>query len=152
MSTRSNIGIINRDGSVEMIYCHWDGYPSNNGKLLLNHWASEARVRELLALGDLSSLGEEIGEKHNFDFQMKLNPEDAGYQRSEKMCNCYLRDRGEKGKDLKARKYKTVNEVENAFDDDWADYLYLWDCKTNTWLYKGGSGNLRILTKRACKE
>jgi len=30
MATRSNIGIVNEDGSVTGIYCHWDGYPENN--------------------------------------------------------------------------------------------------------------------------
>lgn len=25
MSTRSNIGVLNNDGTVTAIYCHWDG-------------------------------------------------------------------------------------------------------------------------------
>ena len=29
MATRSNIGILNTDGSVYYIYCHYDGYPDN---------------------------------------------------------------------------------------------------------------------------
>ena len=35
MSTRSNIAIKRKNGTVESIYCHWDGYLSYNGKILL---------------------------------------------------------------------------------------------------------------------
>ena len=38
MATRSNIGIVNEDDSITAIYCHWDGYPEHNGKILLNHY------------------------------------------------------------------------------------------------------------------
>ena len=38
MSTRSHIGIWNEDGSLDVIYCHWDGYPSYNGAVLFHHY------------------------------------------------------------------------------------------------------------------
>jgi len=57
MATRSNIGIKEKDGVVWTHYCHWDGYPAGVGKMLRNHYTTEAQVRELLALGPLSSLG-----------------------------------------------------------------------------------------------
>lgn len=55
MATRSNIGIVNNDGSIETIYCHWDGYPEHVG-VVLAKWYREAEVRTLLGLGDRSSL------------------------------------------------------------------------------------------------
>lgn len=60
MSTRSNIAIKNADGSVTSIYCHWDGYPTNNGRILLEHYKDEGKVRQLVALGSISSLGPSI--------------------------------------------------------------------------------------------
>ena len=70
MSTRSHIGIRNEDGSLDVIYCHWDGYPSYNGALLLHHYQAPEKIRELIALGDISSLAESVkpaeGE-HTFD-------------------------------------------------------------------------------------
>ena len=68
MATRSRIGILNDDGTVDSIYCHWDGYLSHNGKILFEHYTDPAVVQELIALGDISSLGIDIGEKHPFDF------------------------------------------------------------------------------------
>ena len=38
MSTRSHIGIWNEDGSLDVIYCHRDGYPAHNGAVLLHHY------------------------------------------------------------------------------------------------------------------
>jgi len=56
MSTRSLIGIENPDGTIEAIYCHFDGYPENHGPILAGHYTTEEQVRKLIALGDLSSL------------------------------------------------------------------------------------------------
>lgn len=56
MSTRSLIAIKQTDGTVKSIYCHWDGYVSHNGRLLIEHYATPEAVEELLALGPLSAL------------------------------------------------------------------------------------------------
>jgi hypothetical protein len=57
MGTRSNIGIENEDGTVDFVYCHWDGYVSNNGRILHDNYQDEDKVRKLIALGEISSLG-----------------------------------------------------------------------------------------------
>ena len=56
MGTRSTIALEYADGSVGQVYCHWDGYLSNNGKILLNSYQDPFKVRELLDNGDMSSL------------------------------------------------------------------------------------------------
>jgi hypothetical protein len=58
MATRSNIGIRENDGTISTIYCHNDGYPQHVGRILLADYTSETAVRELLALGDISTLGD----------------------------------------------------------------------------------------------
>lgn len=83
MATRSTINIRNNDGSISSIYCHWDGYVEGVGEILVEHYNTEQKVRELLELGDLSSLGKEIGKPHDFN-----NP-------TEHFCVSYSRDRGE---------------------------------------------------------
>lgn len=50
MSTRSRIGILNADGSIDSIYCHCDGYLSYNGDILMHHYDTEDKVRALLKL------------------------------------------------------------------------------------------------------
>ena len=71
MATRSFIGILNSNGSVTGVYCHWDGYPDGVGKVLAEHYTDPFKVIELLELGGLSSLGPRIapepGEAHSFN-------------------------------------------------------------------------------------
>jgi hypothetical protein len=60
MGTRSTIALEYADGTVGQIYCHWDGYLSNNGKILLQHYKDPYKVRELLDNGDMSSLDTDV--------------------------------------------------------------------------------------------
>ncbi len=64
MGTRSRIAVMH--GSVaKSVYCHWDGYLEHNGTILQEHYDS-SKANHLVALGDLSSLRPELGEKHAF--------------------------------------------------------------------------------------
>ena len=67
MGTRSNIGILNEDGTVDYIYCHWDGYISHNGKILNEYYSEEASVWGLIAAGDMSTLGATLSECKFYD-------------------------------------------------------------------------------------
>jgi len=57
MSTHSNIGKRLPNGTYRYVYCHFDGYPSGVGRILLEHYQDEAKIDALLDLGELSSLG-----------------------------------------------------------------------------------------------
>lgn len=119
MATRSNIGVRNTDGTVDYIYCHFDGYPEGVGKTLIGYYQDMDRVNELMKLGDLSSLGEEIGQKHLFE-----NHYIKGW------CNAYGRDRGETGVGVKTVLF------DDLIADDSVDYIYIfdgdyWECYDN---------------------
>lgn len=83
MGTRSTIALEFADGTVGQIYCHWDGYPEHNGRILFNHYQDPFKVKRLIQLGNISILGEEIGNKQSFDSPIKGQ------------CLAYGRDRGE---------------------------------------------------------
>jgi hypothetical protein len=110
MGTRSTIALEYADGTVEQVYCHWDGYLAHNGQILLKHYSNPFILRDLIDLGDLSSLRPTVGTKHAFS-QFELRAEEvAGYKLlTEDMCTFYGRDRGEDG--VSAKKFK-----------DFADY------------------------------
>jgi hypothetical protein len=97
MGTRSTIALEFADGTVGQVYCHWDGYLEHNGKILFENYSDPFKLRDLIDLGDLSSLDVKIGTKHGFD------------QRVVSECTFYGRDRGEEG--TEARYFK-----------DFADY------------------------------
>jgi len=67
MATRSTIAMKTEDGKVRAIYCHWDGYVGYNGKMLMGEYTDPSKVKQLIDLGDISSLRKDIGEKHPFD-------------------------------------------------------------------------------------
>jgi hypothetical protein len=60
MGTRSTIALEFADGTVEQVYCHWDGYLENNGQILAKHYMDPFKVKELVALGGFSSLSETV--------------------------------------------------------------------------------------------
>jgi hypothetical protein len=60
MATRSTIALEYADGSVGVIYCHWDGYLEHNGRILVNHYSDPFLVRDMLDRGSLSSLQETL--------------------------------------------------------------------------------------------
>ena len=110
MGTRSTIALEYADGTVEQVYCHWDGYLAYNGKMLLEYYSNPFILRDLIDLGDISSLKPTIGTKHDFShFGTALDQKeyDALYG---DMTTFYGRDRGETG--TGAKKFK-----------DFADYV-----------------------------
>ena len=60
MATRSTITAKFSNGQYGSIYCHWDGYLSNNGKILLENYQDQIKIEQLISLGYLSSLAETI--------------------------------------------------------------------------------------------
>lgn len=116
MATRSTIALEYADGTVEQVYCHWDGYLAHNGKILQEHYSNPFILRDLIDLGDISSLKPTVGTKHAFS-QFELRAEEvAGFKLlTEDMCTFYGRDRGEDG--VSAKKF-------NNFQDYKANHQY----------------------------
>ena len=61
MSTRSRIGIQHEGNSITSVYCHWDGYPEFNGRILRDHYDTVEKVRELIDGGNISALHTNAG-------------------------------------------------------------------------------------------
>lgn len=95
MATRSTIAVETQDGRIQQVYCHWDGYLDNNGKILIEHYKDWSKAIALVAMGDLSSLRKELGKKHDFDARY-----DADDERKQ-WTTFYGRDRGETGCEAK---------------------------------------------------
>ena len=107
MATRSTIGIKNSDGSVEAVYCHWDGYLEHVGKILSEHYNTEEKIRDLLSYGDISSL-----EKTTTDSVF------------------YMRDRKEKDQ---ISFTLTAEEVKTKLIKHQQEFNYLWE--DGRWTY-----------------
>lgn len=97
MATRSTINKMLENGDIVGVYCHWDGYLENNGEILKNHYNTENKIDELLAQGDISSLGKDL-ESSTF----------------------YMRDRNEKNCEMKTHK-----DID-SFKKYSQEYNYIW--------------------------
>ena len=109
MATRSTIALENSDGTVSQIYCHWDGYISHHGRILLEHYSDTRKLSNLMELGGLSVLDVDIGVKHDFD------------NRIDGMCSVYKRDRDQ---DCPTMKYKSVKRYYKESQQEEFNYLY----------------------------
>jgi hypothetical protein len=98
MGTRSTIAIEFADGTVSQVYCHWDGYLSNNGQILAEHYMDPFKVKELLELGDFSSLRDSVEDTKE---------------------GCY----SQRGEDCPARRYQHFDEYVTECQQEEYDYI-----------------------------
>ena len=113
MATCSNIAYKTPEGKIRSVYCHWDGYPAHNGEMLVRNYQQARKIAQLVELGSLSSLDEDVfptpNSGHSFD-----SPEEG-------VCVFYGRDRGEEGQET--REYADIP----SWIDDMEEYAYLWN-------------------------
>ncbi len=120
MSTRSRVGIIRKDGSIISVYVHSDGYPSGVGADLLAHYTTPEKIEALIALGDISYIGDEIGEKHSFE---DYDP---------KQCRAYHRDRNDP---FNQDSFPSITELESFLEASDQEWCYLWDEVSSVWSF-----------------
>ncbi|CAB4125646.1 hypothetical protein UFOVP181_463 [uncultured Caudovirales phage] len=147
MGTRSRIGVMHGD-NVKSVYCHWDGYPEHNGEILQNHYDS-VKANQLVALGDLSSLKENIGVAHAFSTFDLTDAEQEAYEVEHgESCTFYGRDRGEENTGYKV--HTTFNDFVECVEGSWCEWYYI--LKDGVWycgnIY-GGKTYCKTLTPLA---
>ena len=140
MGTRSMIAIQNPyNKQIKAVYCHWDGYLEHNGSLLQKYYSASPKANNLIALGDISSLKAEIGEKHDFSRLDSPLPEAEYEAKYGNMTTFYTRDRGE---DTPFKVFPTLKKAEAYFEGSWCEYLYVFkyskadDYQSGEWHYK----------------
>ncbi len=132
MGTRSTISIARTDGTVSTCYCHWDGYPSNNGVLLLVHYQEPEKVKDLIGHGFMSSLGKNVNPvgEHTYDKQ------------EEGVTVFYGRDRKET--DVDAVNHKSLKDFAKNGDFQEFDYVYM-ESKKKWYLFDTDTNKLKPL-------
>ena len=140
MGTRSRIGIEMSDYTVVSSYCHWDGYPSGNGKILVEHYQNREDVQELIDGGSMSSLRT----RGTWDHSSPLRDENgeyisdaAGYLKYENDREpqpLYHSERGDGQEPTHTSFYEFVS------GNSGEEYAYLFDLNGNWKAYKIGWG------------
>jgi hypothetical protein len=123
MGTRSYIAMKIEDGYVG-VYAHWDGYIKDGvGETLQNHYRKQAKIFSLIAHGSISSVGREIGRKHDFDDRV-YDPETG----EAIFTTYYHRDRGEPFPNNAPMYFEDIDMLRGyAAQNTGAEYLYLYE-------------------------
>lgn len=110
MSTNAIVNEKLDDGTYRRIYVHWDGYLEGVGKTLREVFNTDAKVKELIDLGDCSSI--------------------AGAESLDDIV-AYHRDKDDDWNDVKP-------EITKMFEPSYSSfYVYLWE--DGEWTaYQGG--------------
>ena len=134
MATRSTIALEYADGTVDQVYCHWDGYIEHNGQILFKNYQDPFKVQELMNLGDISSLRPEIGVEHPFSkFEAEGNYDEALY---ENMTTFYGRDRGEENTGAK----RFADFADYQANHQYEEYEYILRQDGNWYVSQYGKG------------
>ena len=127
MGTRSAIGYKTGEGKIRAVYCHWDGYVSNNGRILQESYQAAYKIARLIEQGDMSSLAAEPMPKtanHSF------NTPDEG------VVVYYGRDRGETG--CETKEFANFDEFETEMSHMGCEYFYVFNGRE--WIVSTGTG------------
>ena len=150
MATRSTISLEFADGTIGQVYCHWDGYLSNNGKMLMEYYSNPFILRDLIDLGSLSSLRPQIGTKHPFSMYEAKMTQDEYANLYRDMCSFYERDRGERSAD--ATYFKDYLHFLVDGQEEEYDYILRNVNGVATWFVSDHGGDYILLTEAFAKE
>jgi hypothetical protein len=140
MATRSTIALEFADGTVQQVYCHWDGYLDNNGRILQAHYSNPFVLRDLIDLGDVSSLRPTVGTAHPFGY-LGTGIDSVTYDKLYgEMTTFYGRDRGEQG--TGAKKFADFADYKENFCHE--EYAYILRTDGN-WYVKQYSNDFELL-------
>lgn len=114
MATRSTIAVEHADGTVSQVYCHWDGYLTHNGQILVDHYDTQEKAEQLVSFGSMGSLRPKCipdpAKTHS-----SINPQDD-------VTTYYSRDNGEPF--VKPSHYPTVDNYKRNLQCEEYDYLF----------------------------
>ena len=147
MGTRSTIALEFADGSVEQVYCHWDGYLAHNGKILFENYSNPFILRDLIDLGDLSSLRPMVGTKHAFSHYDTDLKQEQYYELYGDMCTFYGRDRGE----TRCDKKKFLDFQDYLAHHQYEEYEYILR-RDGNWYVKQHDNEYELLVAALVKE
>lgn len=129
MSTRSLIAVRQDDGTIKGVYCHLNGYPDGVGATLFEHYNSEEMANKIIALGDLSALGERLYPEKEYDKPryswLSSAPVKHSFDTPQGgVTIAYHRDRNEK---LNINHFENKTEMNRWFRNSWCEYYYLFE-------------------------
>lgn len=118
MGTRSTITAKCSDGVFRTVYCNFDGYKTGVGKMLKEHYTDLKKLEELLKLGPICTLAQEITCPPGHTYKTPVD----GY------TVAFVRDRGD---DFWVGEGKSAKAAIESIGGEEFNYVYkdgVWKC------------------------
>jgi hypothetical protein len=116
--TTSTIAILTTEGCINSVYVHGGGQLQYNGSIIFQHYQEINKIKDLINLGSLSSLGSYVSvpQTDNINYNVTL---------------AYLRDRGRV--DTLSGKYQSLDDYLEK--GNLQNYNYLFNEKDKVWYF-----------------
>jgi len=122
MATTSTIAVVLHNESVIQTYCHYDGYPSHTGKILVENYNSVERAEQLIRKGSIVHLDkyiEPLTTLHNYE--------------SRERDVCLFHSPRDSEKDIDVREFSSL--VAYLRDTEYKNFDYIFT--ENKWFVRG---------------
>jgi len=120
MGTRSFITIKHKDNTYSGVYCHWDGSPDHNGKILRDDYQARSKVVDLIDGGDMSSLKTKTTWESSF--------QDDDYDNTREEQPLYYYERGETDEHtIYPKHFKTHQQMYKYAKNCCCEFIYTFD-------------------------
>jgi hypothetical protein len=120
MGTRSFITIKHKDNTYSGVYCHWDGSPDHNGKILRDDYQARSKVVDLIDGGSMSSLKTKTTWESTF--------QDDDYDNTREEQPLYYYERGETDEDtIYPKHFKTHQQMYKYAKNCCCEFIYTFD-------------------------
>lgn len=139
MSTRSRIGILRKNGSIDSIFCHFDGYLDGVGEKLISYYNDLSSANKLINRGDIETL-HEYADSDSF----KIKKYGDG-----KITHSFFDDDATNWDNYKPIHSKNIDELLKKDIENLVQYIYLFNEQKDKWIWSNVNfdGEFRDLEK-----
>jgi hypothetical protein len=133
MGTRSFISIKHKDNTYSGVYCHWDGSPNWNGKILVKDYQARSKVVDLIDGGDMSALKTRStwDSESLYGDDGQIVQDEKGYmmyKNDREPQPLYYHERGETDWDtIYPKHFKTYQQMFKYAKGQCCEYIYTFD-------------------------
>ena len=137
MATRGRIAI-KENGKYRYIYNHYDSYLDNLGVTLFKFYKDADKVRELINLGNVSSVGETVENtatcyKEHMDLDNQHKGTVAFFREGRNWTDFDYYNPDESWEDCKPTEVDTLEEVLDVENVLGEEFVYIFDVEKNKW-------------------
>lgn len=134
---KAAVGIKYKDGTIRVITVYEKGYPGFTGALLLAKYQKQEKIEQLLELGDIERLGEELNPNSNFPHYIIIEGDKTKKELQERVTVAQYRDIRINVDGIltkqKKQEYEEYSSEKDIYNETGVKYVYIFNSSTKCW-------------------